>query len=87
MYFTAGQLQRDGSVFAGEDDLRAVFGQLLDAGVTMQGEQGYSIVAGDLALTSTRYEVPTTDSAGNDVPLAMVSAEVSRRRRMAHGGW
>jgi uncharacterized protein (TIGR02246 family) len=73
----AVQLQRDGSVLSGRDNLRAVFTQLLSLGLTMSGKQQHAIVAGDLALTSTRYELPTSDGAGM---TTMSTAEVSHRQ-------
>ncbi len=73
----AVQLQRDGSVISGQDNLRAVFTQLLSLGLTMSGKQQHAIVAGDLALTSTRYELPTPDGTGT---TTMSTAEVSHRQ-------
>jgi len=75
----------DGQVTTGRDQLRSVFAQLLAAGITVHGTQVRALVTGDLALTSTRYEVETT--APDDAPRTAVvhTAEVSRRQ--PDGSW
>lgn len=79
------QLQPDGHILRGAADLRAVFVGLLAAGLDMQGVQRQALVAGDVALTSTRYDVHTPGENGDRVTTHVVSAEVSRRQ--ADGSW
>lgn len=77
----AVQLQPDGkTVLTGSDQLKAGFQHLIDAGLIMSGTQRTTVVAGDLALTSTRYEF---DAAGPDDAggtKQAITAEVSRRQ-------
>ena len=74
------QLQQDGHVLTGRDNLRPVFVALLKAKPDMQGSQRHALVAEDIALTSTSYEIRTQDPDGHPVTVKVVSAEVSRRQ-------
>lgn len=76
----AVQLGQDGQVVTGRDQLRHVFEGLLTAGITLRGTQDKALVADDLALTSTRYEVETTAPDGTQRTLLVHTAEVSRRQ-------
>lgn len=74
------QVQRDGRVLTGPENLRSVFVGLLGSGTEMSGTQQEALVAGDIALTSTRYEVQTEDANGDHLTAHLVTAEVSRRQ-------
>lgn len=74
----AVQVQTDGSLISGPDELRIVFGRLLAAGMSLEGEQQKCIVSDDIALTSTRYYAPGL--TGADALTTVVTAEVSRRQ-------
>ncbi len=81
----AVQVQRDGSLLSGPEDLAEAFAGLLGSGVTMHGDPQKAIVAGDIALTSTHYEFTANDRDGEDAVTRVVTAEVSRRQ--ADGSW
>ena len=81
----AVQLQQDGGVLQEREHLRDVFAALLSAGLDLQGEQRTTLVAGDLALTSTRYQHQGEGPDGGPVTMVVVSAEVSRRQ--GDGTW
>lgn len=77
----AVQLQQDGTLINDHQALRVAFTHLLESDMSLQGKQQTAIITGDLALTSTHYEIPTTDGG----TTRMVTAEVSRRQ--ADGTW
>jgi len=79
------QLGPSGQVISGRDQLRSVFVGLLAAGITLQGTQVKALVAGDLALTSTRYAVDTPAPDGAQRTALVHTAEVSRRQ--SDGSW
>ncbi len=79
------QVGQSGQLTRGHDGLRSVFTELLVAGITMHGVQDKALVNGDLALTSTRYEVDTTDPDGVQRMTLVRTAEVSRRQ--PDGSW
>ncbi len=79
------QVQQDGTVLTGPDELAGVFTRLLQAGLTMQGDPQKAIVAGDIALTSTHYQFDTERPDGSHAVMRVVTAEVSRRQ--ADGTW
>ncbi len=79
------QLGQSGQVTRGHDGLRSVFVELLAAGITVHGTQDKALVSGDLALTSTRYEVDTTGPDGVQRTALVHTAEVSRRQ--SDGSW
>lgn len=81
----AAQRQPDGGVLQGREQLGAVFAALLATGLDMQGEQRTTLVADDISLTSTRYQVPSEGPDGQPVTTAVVTAEVSRRQ--GDGTW
>lgn len=76
----AVQLQQDGGTLQGREHLRGVLEALLAAGVELSGEQRLTLIADDISLTSTRYEVKSEGPDGERVTTAVVTAEVSRRQ-------
>lgn len=81
----AVQLQTDGRVLHGTEALRGVFEWLVNADLQMHGTQQAPLVAGELALTSTRYDSAPGDPGGGADAARMVTAEVSRRQ--PDGSW
>ena len=78
----AVQVHPDGTK-TDRDGLAEVFTQLLASGVTLHGDPQKAVVAGDLALTSTRYTIDDSDRPGGSRTVA--TAEVSRRQ--PDGSW
>lgn len=81
----AVQLQQDGRTLTGQNALRSVFVSLFEAGVTISGEQRQTVMADDLALTSTRYAFERNGEDGMSTTVQMATTEVSRRQ--ADGTW
>lgn len=81
----AVQLAPDGRKVTGREGLRTVFESLLNAGVRLEGTQQTALVVGDLAVTSTQYEVRTIGPDGEPRTAAARTAEVSRQQ--ADGSW
>lgn len=73
----------DGTRLTGSDALRAMFDRLVAAGTGMQGTPRKVLVADDVALTSTAYEVESGQSG--DQATTTETAEVSRRQ--PDGSW
>ena len=81
----AVQVQPDGTLATGRDNLAESFKHLLAAGLTMQGAPQKAVIAGDLALTSTHYEFPSKGPDGSATVTHVATAEISRRQ--ADGSW
>lgn len=73
----------DGAELTSTDARREMFAGLIAAGGAPQGTQRTVVVAGDLALTSSIYQLDSDPADGR--PTSVVTAEVSRRQ--ADGSW
>ena len=73
----------DGTELTGPDARRTMFDGLIKAGAAMSGAERKVLVADDIALTSTTYEIPAAEAGGQ--PTTVATAEVSRRQ--PDGSW
>ena len=73
----------DGTRLTDSDARRAMFEGLVAADMGMQGTQRKTLIADDIALTSTTYEVEPGQAG--DQAATVVTAEVSRRQ--PDGSW
>ena len=73
----------DGTQLTDSDARRAMFTNLIAADTGMQGIQRKTLIADDIALTSTAYKVEPGQAG--DQAATVVTAEVSRRQ--PDGSW
>lgn len=75
----------DGGQVTGPEALSAMFTGIIGAGVTTGGTQRTTLVAGDVALTSTTYPGQDAGADGTPASPGVTTAEVSRRQ--SGGTW
>lgn len=73
----------DGTHLTSPDARRSMFDGMIAAGAQTQGIARKILLAGDIALTSTSYEVRAAEAGGP--PTRVETAEVSRRQ--PDGSW
>lgn len=69
----------DGGRVSGREALGAMFTGIIESGQTSGGEQRETIVADDVALTSTAYRSEVAGPDGTTRHVDITTAEVSRR--------
>lgn len=70
----------DGGQISGREALGAMFAQIVRAGQTTGGVQRSTLVADDIALTSTVYPSRAAGPDGAQAPAGITTAEVLRRQ-------